>query len=249
MPALFVYRVFRLLPMSDKNSFGKKARSFFKSAAGRQFNIFKRRLIRGAVLAVVAGATWFATQQGWIGGDTTTETTATVEQTAERQNSQTNNDARVNNFESAPSSSSVQTLRLDDPLLRGESHKVTNETKVVKTKQLNRNNDNKKIAELFQQKRSDTWVTAYGKVGKVLPDDLKGSRHQRFLMDIGQQKWLLIAHNIDLAPKVPLRQGDALIVYGEYEYNDKGGVIHWTHHDPRGYKDGGYIEHNNKRYE
>ncbi len=109
-------------------------------------------------------------------------------------------------------------------------------------------NDNALIAKLYQQRKSDEIVTAVGRVGKILPDDNKGSRHQKFLLDIGQKKWLLVAHNIDLAPYVPLREGDDVIVHGEYEFNEKGGVIHWTHHDPRGYHEEGYIEHNGKKY-
>jgi len=212
-----------------------------------------RRLIRGALYVMVGLFAWFAQQKGWLSDQNN------VNQQTSQQNQQTS--TRVERSESDSfepirtnastqnNSAAIETLRLEDPLERGESHAVTNDMKTVTTRTHKRNNDNQKIAELFKNKRSDTWVTAYGQVGRILPDDNKGSRHQRFLMDIGQQKWLLIAHNIDLAPYVPLKQGDRIIVHGEYEYNDKGGVIHWTHHDPRGYKEGGYIELNNKRYE
>jgi hypothetical protein len=84
----------------------------------------------------------------------------------------------------------------------------------------------------------------------VLSDDNDGSRHQRFILRLATGESLLVAHNIDLAPRVTgLQVGDTVSFNGEYEWNERGGVIHWTHHDPRGSHVGGWVEHNGRRYE
>ena len=55
---------------------------------------------------------------------------------------------------------------------------------------------------------------------------------------------------IDLAPRIDaLRGGDRVAFHGEYEWNERGGVIHRTHHDPRGSHPGGWLEHAGRRYE
>lgn len=93
-------------------------------------------------------------------------------------------------------------------------------------------------------------VLGGGKVVRVLPDDNDGSRHQRFIVRLSSGRTLLIAHNIDLAPRVPsIRVGDTVSFNGEYEWNDKGGVIHWTHRDPQNRHQAGWIEHKGKRYQ
>ncbi len=91
-------------------------------------------------------------------------------------------------------------------------------------------------------------MTISGTVKRTLADDNEGSRHQRFILTLPGGKTLLVAHNIDLADRVPLNNGDQLSLHGRYETNDRGGVIHWTHHDPDGSTSGGWIEFNGKRY-
>lgn len=118
--------------------------------------------------------------------------------------------------------------------------------------QLASNVDNTVIMEAYKNKQSDVWVEGEGAVIKLLKDDTYGSRHQRFLVKLSmrEKQTLLFAHNIDLAPRInSLQVGDTITFKGEYEYNPKGGVVHWTHHDPDGDIDGGWIKHEGKVYE
>jgi hypothetical protein len=105
------------------------------------------------------------------------------------------------------------------------------------------------IIEAFEKQRSGFMVEIRGKVTHLLKDDNDGSRHQRFIIELPNQHTLLIAHNIDLAERIPLNTGDKVIIFGQYEWNNKGGVIHWTHHDPENKHPGGWIKHRGKVYQ
>ncbi|MFT4562024.1 MAG: hypothetical protein ACI9BW_001767 [Gammaproteobacteria bacterium] len=89
-----------------------------------------------------------------------------------------------------------------------------------------------------------------GVVEKLLSDDNEGSRHQRFIVKLSDGRTLLIAHNIDLAPRIDrLKRGDQVQFRGQYETNERGGVVHWTHADPRGDHPAGWLEHEGRRYQ
>ena len=103
---------------------------------------------------------------------------------------------------------------------------------------------------VFDQRQSGTQITGEGVVSKLLADDTDGSRHQRFIIALASGQTLLVAHNIDLAPRIDsLRAGDAVAFNGVYEWNDKGGVIHWTHHDPDGRHEAGWLKHAGQIYQ
>ena len=106
------------------------------------------------------------------------------------------------------------------------------------------------LAQAFEDRRSDVQVRGRGEVIKVLADDNDGSRHQRFILRLPSGQTLLVAHNIDLADRVAaLKVGDTVEFNGEYEWNAKGGVIHWTHRDPRGVHEAGWIRHKGRTYQ
>ena len=106
------------------------------------------------------------------------------------------------------------------------------------------------LATAFANQTSNIQVEGKGSVVKVLPDDNDGSRHQRFIVRIASGQTILVAHNIDLAPRIPsLAEGDAVAFSGEYEWNPKGGIVHWTHHDPEGRHQAGWIKHNGQVFQ
>ncbi|HEV7374268.1 MAG TPA: DUF3465 domain-containing protein [Pyrinomonadaceae bacterium] len=106
------------------------------------------------------------------------------------------------------------------------------------------------LARAFVQRTSNVLVEGQGVVRRVLSDDNDGRRHQRFVVALASGQTLLIAHNIDLAPRViGLREGDVVSFSGEYEWNAEGGVIHWTHRDPSKRHPVGWIKHNGKVYQ
>lgn len=106
------------------------------------------------------------------------------------------------------------------------------------------------ISEAFKNRQSGLQVNSSGIVSKVLSDDNEGSRHQRFILRLSNGQTLLIAHNIDLAPRIAgIGVGDNVAFYGQYEFNNKGGVVHWTHHDPQGIHPGGWLKHQGQTYQ
>jgi len=106
------------------------------------------------------------------------------------------------------------------------------------------------ISAAFDAGHSGVQVRGAGTVSRILADDDDGSRHQRFILELDSGRTLLISHNIDLAPRIEtLREGDAVSFNGVYEWNDRGGLVHWTHHDPRGQHEPGWLRHDGRIYE
>ncbi|AKB08196.1 DUF3465 domain-containing protein [Vibrio cholerae] len=106
------------------------------------------------------------------------------------------------------------------------------------------------LQQAYKSQQSDIQVQGFGQVVKVLPDDNDGSKHQKFILKLNNGQTLLVAHNIDLAPRIPnLKVGDSVEFYGEYEWNKKGGVLHWTHKDPQNRHAHGWLKHNGRVYE
>lgn len=111
--------------------------------------------------------------------------------------------------------------------------------------------DNQAIVQDFQQHRSVIEVTADGTVIRLLSDSTgPAGTHERFIIRIqGGDLTLLIDHNVSIGARVPVHDGDHVLVHGEYVWDSQGGLIHFTHHDPQGTHEGGYIQDNGTLYD
>jgi hypothetical protein len=102
----------------------------------------------------------------------------------------------------------------------------------------------------FEQRARGRMLKVQGRVQRTLSDDREGSPHQRFIIVTDSGQSLLVAHNLDLAPRLDgLAAGEHVAVHGEYEWNEQGGVMHWTHDDPQGMHVAGYIDWRGRRYQ
>jgi hypothetical protein len=106
------------------------------------------------------------------------------------------------------------------------------------------------LAAAFRDRANDLQVQGSGTVARLLDDDHEGSRHQRFIVRLDSGQTLLVAHNIDVAPRVEgLAVGDQIAFSGVYEWSAEGGTIHWTHADHDGDHAPGWLRYGGRTYE
>ena len=110
--------------------------------------------------------------------------------------------------------------------------------------------DSSSVTRAFENRRNGVPVEGRGTVVRLLPDDLSGSRHQRFIVRLDSGTTVLVAHAFDVAGRVsPLGIGDDVSFRGEYVWNRQGGIVHWTHHDPEGRHPAGWIRRGDRIFE
>ena len=105
------------------------------------------------------------------------------------------------------------------------------------------------VAAAQNNQQSHVVVTCTLPVKRMLRPDEKGEKHEKFLLQVSNGTTILVAHNTSRAPSVPLSAGDIVTVHGEYIWNAKGGVIHWTHRSDTPRHEGGYIDFKGQRYQ
>jgi hypothetical protein len=106
------------------------------------------------------------------------------------------------------------------------------------------------IEKSFANQDSGVSVFVRGLILSILSDDTVGESHQRFIIKLSNSQTLLIVHNIDIAPRITgISTGSVVYVHGDYIWNSQGGLIHWTHHDPNGIHENGWIIFDDNKYQ
>ncbi|HEY2882873.1 MAG TPA: DUF3465 domain-containing protein [Pirellulales bacterium] len=133
---------------------------------------------------------------------------------------------------------------------RADENWPTQETRSPQNRSATVEKADEVLSDAFEHHRSRVEVEGVGRVVRILSDDTEGTEHQKFILQLASGQELLVAHNTDLAERVPsLRKGDTIEFCGEYEWNEKGGVLHWTHHDPQGRHADGWLKHEGRVFQ
>jgi hypothetical protein len=111
--------------------------------------------------------------------------------------------------------------------------------------------DDAAIVSDFHNHQSSVEVTADATVVRLLADSTSSTgTHERFIIKLSSGDLTIeVEHNISIGVRAPVKEGDHVIVHGEYIWNSQGGLIHFTHHDPQGTHQGGYIEDGGTTYD
>lgn len=106
------------------------------------------------------------------------------------------------------------------------------------------------LERALQNKAQDQLLVVVGWVTEILPDEQRDVvSYQRFVVRLTNRKPLLIEHNLQIAPRVEgLKTGSELLIRGRYFWNEQGGVLRQTHHDPEQKQPDGWIRFKHKNY-
>ncbi|HEY7981810.1 MAG TPA: DUF3465 domain-containing protein [Candidatus Eremiobacteraceae bacterium] len=107
------------------------------------------------------------------------------------------------------------------------------------------NPDNASALDAIAHGQSGTEVTVEGPVVRVLSTH-SGAQgvHEQFIVAVranNTEQDVLVADNISIGRAAPVHQGDDVTVRGELAIDPGGPVIHWTHNDPRGRHQSGFV--------
>lgn len=107
---------------------------------------------------------------------------------------------------------------------------------------------NDRLLESFEQGRTGIWVSAEAPVVQKLGDE-DGGQLQRFTIRPTDGVTVQVRHSLEDSTRVPVERGDIVRVTGYYEWDARGGFISRTYSDPEQPGGGGWVEHEDQRYD
>ncbi len=102
-------------------------------------------------------------------------------------------------------------------------------------------NDQELVADLQAQRGADYVQAGNLEVIQILPDDVTGLPHQKWIARTSAGESITIVYNSNMGTRVPIKVGDRFAVGGKLLWLGHSGLIHWTHDDPRKTRPDGYI--------
>ncbi len=113
---------------------------------------------------------------------------------------------------------------------------------------------NEAAYDAWRAGRSRIEVTLGGSVARILGTRMgRSGSHEGFVLHLsgatGRGLTVRVEDNVDLTGPIPLREGEDVEVRGEYIFDPRGGIVHYTHRDPRGRHPAGYILVDGKFYQ
>lgn len=109
-------------------------------------------------------------------------------------------------------------------------------------------NDSMLVAAVNQERNINYIEAGNLTVEKLLPDDLSGRPHQKILVRLSNGKSIQIISNLEFCDKAPVSIGDKVSVGGQFIWTRRTGLVHWTHSDPSGQRQKGFLFFNGKDY-
>jgi hypothetical protein len=114
---------------------------------------------------------------------------------------------------------------------------------------LNFSSDNKLFTRAWQQRLSGVQLSLEGKISRVFSSMETEAGQQKFSLQLAQGQVVTVIHDVRLGSAIEdLAEGEIIEVFGEYQWAPDGGVIHWTHRDPEGNRQAGWVRYKDRLY-
>ncbi|MDP3509818.1 MAG: DUF3465 domain-containing protein [Candidatus Melainabacteria bacterium] len=109
--------------------------------------------------------------------------------------------------------------------------------------------DDAQIIQAQSQQARKVELTVTAPIKKLLREEDYREPHQRFLLILSNGTTVLVANDLQYGTYAPVQEGNVVRIHGEYIWNERGGVLHWTHKSDEPRHESGYIDFNGMRYQ